>query len=55
MLVFDRGKFISGVLTLVKLGVSLAILFVLGTKFLDMWQAEADNLPDVGLQQEIVE
>jgi len=55
MLVFDRGKFLSGLFTLIKLGVALAILFVLGTKFLELWQAETEQLPDVGFHQEIVE
>ena len=55
MLVFDRGKFLSVVFTLLKLGVALAILFVLGTKFLDLWQTEAEKMPEIGFYQEIVE
>ena len=55
MLVFDRGKFIAGVLTLVKLGIALAILFVLGTKFIDLWEAEASKMPDVSLHQGLTE
>ncbi len=55
MLVFDRGKFLSGIFTLIKLSVAVAILVVLGTKFLDLWQTQAEQMPEVGLLQEAAE
>ncbi|MEL6138656.1 MAG: hypothetical protein AAFR42_14760 [Cyanobacteria bacterium J06628_6] len=48
MLVFNRGKIFSSIFTVAKLSAALVLLFVLATKFVDLWQ---DTAAETDIQQ----